>query len=168
MSNLLYTSQAKSMLNIASAQDLANLGTLSSIYTGTTGSPNSSGLTTTIASGTATLTNTTSYFYTLASTTLTRTLYPNSFNQYINIYDRSANAPTPCAFTYNIGGGSPAVGSFISIHIDASCLTTDTFTIKAGSGTSSNPPATAPGDITCYPGATYTFICFVVGLWTRM
>lgn len=168
--SILSNPQIKQLLNIASISDLptgASSNALTSINTGTTNSPNSSGLTTSIASGVATLTNTTSYYYDLGATTNTRNLYPNQLNQYINVYSRSANAPTPCTFNFAIAGAIP-VGSFISIHIDAGVLSTDVFVIQAGTGTTTSPPATGPGNITCTAGTTYTFVCFQLGMWTRM
>ena len=165
MNNLLYTSQAKRMFNIASTQDIG----LTSVNTGSGGMPNSSGLTTTTTSGVATLTNTTFYYNDTTQTgTVTRDVSAN-LNQYINVYSRSGNAPTSCTFNFNIAGsGTIPTGSFVSIHIDSNVLTTDVFVIQAGSYTTSVPNAVAPGNITCTPGTTYTFICFQGGIWTRM
>jgi hypothetical protein len=54
----------------------------------------------------------------------------------------------------------------VSIRIDSSASSADTITIDAGVNVSF--PATGPGVITCSPGTTYTFICFVTDVWTRM
>jgi len=167
--SILSNPQIKRLLNIASISDNVGAGGLTSINTSSSGSfPNSSGLTTTVASGVATLTNTTAYFNDVLSGSNTRDLTQN-LNQYINIYSRSANAPTPATFNLNIGGnGTVPTGSFISIHIDGNVLATDVFVIQAGTTTTSVPNAVGPGNITCSAGNTYTFICFQGGIWTKM
>jgi hypothetical protein len=124
-------------------------------------------LTTSIAAGVATLTNTTSYYNDTGSggNPITQTLYPAKLNQYINVYSRTAS--TPATFNFSIANNSVPVGSWVSIHIDAGCPATDTYVVQAGTNTSTSPPATGAGNVTCIPGNTYTFMCFLPGVWTR-
>jgi hypothetical protein len=134
---------------------------LTGINTGSGSTPNTSGLTTTTNSGIATLTNTTSIFNDLGTgTAITQYCYPTRLNQYINVYSHNTNG-TGTTFNFQISGSNLPVGSYITIHIDSSCLSADTFIIQAGA-------SPGPGNITATIGNTYTFVCFVQGVWVRM
>ena len=164
--------QVQNLSNLAAAGSTSGGGGITTVpnYDASGNYPITSGLSSVITGGTTLYLNNTVQTRNDVVTTPTAA---NTFSvldmaRYINVTSRRTTA-AGCAFSYTLPNSSttyPKSGQWMSIHIDNTCLTTDTFYILYygynAAGTAGNQSQTAT------IGSTYTFMCFTDGIWYKM